>query len=218
MMGQLSLFAPDPDRECLEAGLAELIFAPVEAQAGLNCYLLLDAAASADIAPCLPAFEPQARCLFDGVAGDDLADVGPWLAPIRRHSPAYSWFAEEGFGAGWGLVLHSRLALPNLKARLKRFLKVTDETGESFFFKFYTPRNLNAILPSFEPEQRRAFFDGLDAIWTEAQDQPGWILRHSAADESNAFDLRSTGAALRPRQQDPQDEVQALLHRLQATS
>ena len=144
------LFTPSPEREAIEAGLAQALFAPGEAEPGLRTYLLLDAAASPDIAVCLSGFGAPAACLFDGPPAEDLAEVAPWLTEVTRHSATFGWYADEGYGRNWGIFLHSRLEPSKLKARLKRFLTVTDDTGEKFFFKFYLPRNLNAILPEFD--------------------------------------------------------------------
>lgn len=210
------LFTPDPEAEAREAGLAEVLFAACEAQPGLRVYLLLDAAASADIPICLDGFNSGAMCLFDGTVGEELAEVAPWLVELRRHSALFSWYADEGHGNNWGIAIHTTLEPARLKARLKRFLKITDEDGETLFFKFYLPRNLNAILPEFEPDQRASFFNGIEAFWAEDRADRNVIWRHLAAPDRAAdpVDLVATGKPHVPQIEDPKLAAQAILRKI----
>lgn len=172
------LFRSNAKAEARAAGLADALFSPCESDPELRCYLLLDAAASSDIPICLAGFGASARCLFDGKTRDELEDVAPWLVEIRRHQAVISWYTEEGYGNNWGIFIHSRLELARLKSKLKHFLRVQNEGGEDLFFKFYRPRNLNAILPEFEPEQRASFFSGIEAILAEDRCNPDLLHRH----------------------------------------
>ena len=210
----------DEHAEIREAGLFQAMFGPCDAQPDLRCYLLLDAAASSDIPVCLAGFGADARCLFDGSTRDDLEDVAPWLVETRRHQPVAAWYAGEGHGQNWGIIIHSTLEPARLKTRLKRFLRVEDEAGEELFFKFYRPRNLNAILPDFDDDQRASFFHGIDAILAEDRGNPDGLRRHlpDGPTEGEPVDLVALGRTLTTRQRDPAADALQLLARLKQQS
>ena len=205
--------SPPPEKEALELALDALIFDPVEADEDarkaandtqtppLTAYLLLDASISPDIPICVEAFPETARCLFDGAAFEELADVGPWLVELRRYGDAWDWFVADGYGQNWGIILQSRLPLMKLKTQLKKFIKIADEEGNTYFFKYYRPQHLNAYLPGFDQDQRTSFLRGIDAIWAETHQSPETLLHYSLAPDGSLItqsnDLVATGMPLR---------------------
>lgn len=205
---------PDPDDEARALALDALIFGPVEADARaraevsdnetppLRAYLLLDASASPDIAICLEGFSDPARCLFDGQPREDLAEVAPWLAQPSRHGAVWDWFIDEGWGNNWGIILHSRLEPARLKTRLKAWLRVTDEAGAVFFFKYYRPSHLNDYLPVLDNRQRESFFRGIEAFFAEDARDANVLVRLGLDDDGALIraphDLLATGRPLRP--------------------
>lgn len=206
------LDAPSPDQEALNEGLAHVFFSPVEPYEfardpdqppPLRAYALIDAAQSPDIAICLDAFNSPARCLFDGEVGDDLAEVAPWLVELTRFDDTWDWFLEDGYGKNWGILMHSRLELPRLKTQLKRFLKITDEKGETFFFKYYRPKHLNAYLPVFDDVQMASFMKGVETIFAESDKDPNKLHQHRLKPQGGlhtvTHDLRRMGEPLMPR-------------------
>lgn len=178
-----------PDQEALALGLEQIVFVPLEEderqrQASgstlppLRVFALLDASQSADIPICLEGFSNPARCLFDGAAYEDMAEVAPWLVELTRYSDVWDWFVEEGFGRNWGILIHSRLELPRLKTHLKKFLKIEDEDGERYFFKYYRPEHFNRYAPGFDDAQRTAFWRGIEAVYAESKGDVATLLRH----------------------------------------
>ncbi len=84
-----------PDQEALALGLEQIVFGSLDEderqrQASdttippLRAFALLDASQGADIPICLEGFSDPARCLFDGAAYDDMAEVAPWLVELTR--------------------------------------------------------------------------------------------------------------------------------------
>jgi hypothetical protein len=215
------LDAPSPDQEALTEGLANVFFSPVEPYEfardpdqppPLRAYALIDASQSPDIAVLLEAFDSPARCLFDGDVGEDLGEVAPWLVELTRFDDAWDWYVEEGYGKNWAILIHSRLELPRLKTQLKRFLKITDEKGESFFFKYYRPKHLNAYLPVFDEVQMTSFMKGIETIFAESDKDPNKLHQYRMKPQgglaSMTHDLRRVGEPLMPRV--PTDEDSAL--------
>lgn len=199
-MEGIVLFQTSPDQEAIAEALDRAIFAPLDADDTLRAYLLLDASQSPEIPVCLQGFSDDARCLFDGQTGDDLGEVAPWLAEVTRYSDAWDWFVEEGFGQNWGVIIHSRLEPSKLKTQLKKFLKVTDDTGEVLFFKYYRPLHFSTYIPIFDEEQRRSFWRGIQTIFAEDGSQPR-LIAHSL-DETGGHLKRNIG--LDPSEEAPE--------------
>jgi hypothetical protein len=212
---------PSPDQEALVEGLANVFFSPVEPYEfardpdqppPLRAYALIDASQSPDIAVLLEAFDSPARCLFDADVGEDLGEVAPWLVELTRFDDAWDWYVEEGYGKNWGILIHSRLELARLKTQLKRFLKITDEKGESFFFKYYRPKHLNAFLPVFDTVQLASFMKGIETIFAESDKDANKLhqyrLNPQGALAALTHDLRRVGEPLMPRV--PSEEDAAL--------
>lgn len=200
-----------PDQEALALGLEHIIFSPLEedeqqrkvsgatSPPPLRAFALLDASQSADIPISLEGFSDPARCLFDGAAYEDMAEVAPWLVELARYSDAWDWFVEDGYGHNWGILIHSRLELPRLKTHLKKFLKIEDEAGERYFFKYYRPEHFNRYAPGFDGAQRAAFWRAVEAVYAESRD-PAMLHRHGLDAEgkhgSQRIDLVETGRPL----------------------
>ncbi len=225
--------SPSPEQEALELGLDYVIFDPLAVDARtraeakddetppLRAYAVLDASQSPDISICLKGFNDPARCLFDGQAYDDLAEVAPWVVEFTRYSDAWYWFIEEGYGQNWGIFVHSRLDMPRLKTQLKKFLKIEDEDGDVSFFKYYRPQHLNAYLPAFTPTQLERFMLGIEAMYAEYQDDTTKLLMHKRTDDGtlkrSIADLIETGDPLRVQPASP-DAAQALITAAKGTS
>lgn len=200
-----------PDQEALALGLEQIVFGSLDEderqrQASdktvppLRAFALLDASQSADIPICLEGFSDPARCLFDGAAYDDMAEVAPWLVELTRYSDAWDWFVEEGYGQNWGILIHSRLELPRLKTHLKKFLKIEDEDGERYFFKYYRPEHFNRYAPGFDEAQRAAFWRSIRAVYAENKGDVTMLLRHGldaeGRYESRSLDVMEVGRPL----------------------
>lgn len=200
-----------PDQEALALGLEHIIFSPLEEDerqrrasnatiSPLRAFALLDASQSADIPICLEGFSDPARCLFDGAAYEDMAEVAPWLVELARYSDAWDWFVEDGYGHNWGILIHSRLELPRLKTHLKKFLKIEDEDGERYFFKYYRPEHFNRYVPGFDDAQRATIWRGIEAIYAESKDDPTGLMRHGldarGKHQRQEFDLMEVGRPL----------------------
>nr|WP_246448927.1 DUF4123 domain-containing protein [Paracoccus amoyensis] len=140
------------------------------------------------------AFPEIARCLYDGEVSEDLVEVAPWLIELREYGPALDWLVREGLDQDWGIYIQSKLPMPRLKARLKRILRVRDDGGKNYLFKYYRPRHLNDYLPAMLAEQLELMFSGVDAFLAEDQHQPGVMILHRPDQiAAEHFDLRSVG-------------------------
>ncbi|MFP7675606.1 DUF4123 domain-containing protein [Marivita sp. S0852] len=160
-------FLPDPDTQAFRDRLTDLIF---EAKGDVRPYLLIDAAADPSIHIHLDAFPEAARCLFDGETGEQLSDVGPWLAKPERHGDLWEWFLDECWGRNSAVIVRTSLPMARLKQHLKKFLRVQRDDGHVMFFKFYRPAHLRSYMPAFDDDQRIAFMKGIDAWFAETEE------------------------------------------------
>lgn len=158
-------------------------------------YLLLDASSSPEIHVYLDAFPDPATCLFGGELGENAGEVAPWLAAPSRYGDMFDWFAEEGWGKNWGVLIQSRLPMAKLKTHLKKFLMVELESGEKNFFKFYRPRHLATFMPLLEGADLQRFMKGIDAYLIETPNDAMQAVRYSMNEDGALLtrreDLRS---------------------------
>lgn len=125
----------------------------------------------------------QHRSLYDGIKGEALAHVAPYLAALRPDSDLLDRLVREGWGSRWAIYLYLSHPRPFLDVRrhLRRFLLVEDdETGKKYYFRFYDPFTLRVFLPTCTPRQRRDFFGEVACYLAEGED--GQLLSFPAED------------------------------------
>ena len=111
---------------------------------GRMTYAILDAAKVSGLAETLENSDLPHDCLFANA--DDLGAVAPWLVQLepdaaltrnlftRANGPPALWDADAG------VLLRSRMALPALRAHLRRFTMAQTDAPEPVFFRFWDPR------------------------------------------------------------------------------
>ena len=124
--------------------------------------------------PDLPARLYEARlpnhCLFKGDLDPDLAYVAPYLVVLPPDHEFTEWVFSEGFGNDWGIFVHSRHSLIEMRLHFRSLVNVYDESGDSMTFRCYDPRVLRKFLPTCTPDDLKAFFGSVDALFAETED------------------------------------------------
>lgn len=142
-------------------------------------FAVLDAARDERILELLHESVDDHRSLYEGVKGQALADVAPYLVCLRRDSGLLSRLVEEGWGRSWGIFLTSRQSMKHVRRHFRRFLLVEeDETFARMYFRFYDPRVMREIMPIATTRQKDTLFDGLMAYVVEGEG--GEVLRYGA--------------------------------------
>lgn len=115
---------------------------------------LLDGAKIPGLAEQVEDTDPPAECLFR--RRDDLDDVAPWLVDLQDGDTLLRNFFTDIPGqrtALWprsaGILFRTTLPLPALRRHLRRFLRVENEEGQPYFFRFW------------ESHVARAYFNNL---------------------------------------------------------
>lgn len=150
-------------------------------------YAILDAARSPAIAEILQGAVEAQSSLYDGVQGQLLAGVAPYLVALP-HAPGsgpslLSVLVAEGWGRSWGVYLTCRRPFAEVRRHLRRLLMVDVETPgprpERAYFRFYDPRVLRAFLPACNARQREEMFGDIESFWMEGEE--GEVLRFDKA-------------------------------------
>jgi hypothetical protein len=143
---------------------------------GPRLYALLDAARDPRILQLLLESVDDHRSLYDGVKGEALADVAPYLVALRPDSGLLERLVTEGWGRSWGMYVKSRHAMTAVRRHFRRFLMVeNDETSQRMYFRFYDPRVLRDFMAIATVRQKDALHDGLEGILLESE--AGDLLR-----------------------------------------
>ncbi len=131
-------------------------------------FAVLDAARDDRILELLCESVEEHRSLYDGIEGEALADVAPYLVRLPAGSRLLEALVLEGFGERWGIYLTSEEPFKEVRRHLRRFLMVEEEeTGSSFYFRFYDPATLRGFLPTVTPRQREILFGDLGSFLVE---------------------------------------------------
>lgn len=120
--------------------------------APLGTFAVLDGAKVQGLPEILVASGLEHACLFQGDAAGELSDVAPWVVRLeederftrhlftRGHAPWEMWDRAPG------IYLRSRDSLKDLRAHLRKFIKVCDESGAWFYLRLYDPSVMRAFL------------------------------------------------------------------------
>ena len=110
------------------------------------------------------------HCLFKGDLDPDMAHVAPYLVFLPPDHEFTEWVFSEGFGNDWGIFVHSRHSLIEMRRHFRSLINVYDEGGNSMTFRCYDPRVLRKFLPTCSAEELDTFFGKLDALFAESED------------------------------------------------
>jgi hypothetical protein len=151
--------------------LAATAASMLEAEAGrAPLYAVLDAARDNRIVELLRESVEEHCSLYQGVKGEALADVAPYLVRLPAGSRLLQSLVEEGWGARWAIYLTSRRPFKDVRTHLRRFLMVeNEETGEPLYFRFYDPGVLRRFLPVCSPRQAVELFADIEAFLFEGE-------------------------------------------------
>jgi pSer/pThr/pTyr-binding forkhead associated (FHA) protein len=149
----------------MEAAEKALAVLREEARKG-NLYAVLDAARDERILQLLKQNVEEYRSLYEGVEGETMAEVAPYLAgPMREYSGLLEALVREGWGRRWGIYCTSEKVFKEVRSHLRRLLMVEDEeTSERMYFRFYDPVIMNSFWPTCNERQVSAIANRTDVV------------------------------------------------------
>ncbi len=146
------------------------LFPPVDDQALMTTYAILDAARDDAIYKKIKDEGRQDGRLYYGVKGQEMADVAPYLIGLKQDDPFTEWVINSGWGNSWGIFLRSSVEQRLLMRHFRRFLIVSDENRRRFYFRFYDPRVLRVYLPTCRPKELEIFFGPVKRYCLESKE------------------------------------------------
>ena len=150
---------------------------------GLNepLYAVLDSARDPMVLPLLMQSDLEYESLYEGVKGQQLMAVAPYLVKLPKDSELLEKLCDQ-WGESWGIYLTSRTPFKQLRRHFRRFLVVSLEGGDRVFFRFYDPRVLRVYLPTCQPAEATQFFGSVSSYYL-ADENPKNLLRFAARRE-----------------------------------
>lgn len=142
-------------------------------------FAVLDAARSDRIQVLLAEAVEQSRSLYEGIEGDSLAHVAPYLVELTPGSRLFAQLVREGWEQRWGIFIDAPCSFKEMRRHLRRILLVSDADSRSnFYFRFYDPVILAAFVPVATVKQRHELFGDVRAYL--AEDETGDVVRFDA--------------------------------------
>jgi hypothetical protein len=130
------------------------------------------------------------ECLFSGDLGEELADVGGYLAQLGGWEPPVFEVVDDlmrrqlavllvmpsagdddaASGAGSASSAASATSFTHLHRHLRKFNVVYGPNGQPLFWRYYDPRVLPGVLASFDDTRRQAFLGPFAAALVMLED------------------------------------------------
>jgi hypothetical protein len=144
-------------------------------------YAILDAARDPRVLELCRESVEEFRSLYEGVKGDALEDVAPYVVRFEKGSGLLERLVCDGWGKSFGVFFESRASFKSVRRHLRRLLMVEeDATLMRMYFRFYDPRVLREFLPIATVRQADEIFaDVIDGFFIEGED--GKFLSFAAA-------------------------------------
>lgn len=129
-------------------------------------WAVLDCARDPQIYLALLASGLEFRGRYSGKLPRALEMNAPQLVELLPGHRLTTRLLDEGWGKPWGLFLTTDNPTRQ-RDHLRRWLKVSDEAGRRYLFRFYDPRVLPAWLKSATTKRFARFFGPIERIVTE---------------------------------------------------
>jgi hypothetical protein len=134
---------------------------------GTRLFCILDGASVPQLPMHLYKMQAANECLFKGDLEPDMLYVAPFVVHLPAGDTFTDWVFGEGFGKHWGIFMHSRRSMNEMRRHFRSLVNVYDEDARSLIFRFYDPRVLNKFLPTCDADQLKSFFGDVDAFYAE---------------------------------------------------
>lgn len=140
-------------------------------------FVVLDTARSERIGVLLRESVEPCRSLYEGLEGEALAHVAPYLVELPPGSLLLARLVREGWEKRWGTFIDFPHSFKELRRHLRRLLIVGDaDSRQTYYFRFYDPVVLDAFIPTCSVKQRGELFGEIRAFCLEGR--LGEVVRH----------------------------------------
>lgn len=151
-----------------DIGLIDSLRTQVFDNAGdLQSYAVLDGALNPGLLPEMERHDVEHCCLWLGALEPDMQEIAPYLVKLKRDCGFSDYLIRDGYGARWGIYLHSAASLLDLRSHFRRLTIVTLPDGRSVYFRFYDPAVLPTVLSTASRDQHRALYGPVETYLCE---------------------------------------------------
>lgn len=133
-------------------------------------YCVLDGAAVADLPMRLYEMRPPNYCLLSGELAPDIQYTAPYVVNLLPNNNFTDWVLAESFGKNWGIFVHCRFSITEMRRHFRSLVTVYDEQANPMLFRFYDPRVLRRFLPTCNPAELKNFFGKVQTYFAETED------------------------------------------------
>ena len=134
-------------------------------------------------------------CLYAGQIPWALQRVAPYLVVLELEDRFTRFLIEEGWGNSWGIFLRTEAGMLQVRRHLRTLLRVKDEAGRKFLFRWYDPRVLRVYLPTCLPGELESFFGPVESFALEGEDA-GTLLDYGFAKKELTTSIRIVQSAV----------------------
>jgi hypothetical protein len=190
--------------------LRDLLWPTGRDEYGTWVYALVDAARDVSIYPLIRSESLMTyACLYAGSVPWEMKRVAPHLVLLDRDSEFTNSLIELGWGESWAVYLRCSALPDELRHHFRRLLRVRDERGKTYLFRFYDPRVLRVYLPTCTQAELQSVFGPVDRFIVEG-DEPATAI------EFHPDGTRSSRSLLTRSASDPRDRGRDDIHRLRS--
>lgn len=140
-------------------------------QPGDQVYAIVDGARAPRILDMLQTIALESTCLFSGPLSPALQRAAPYLVQLSPDTPPTHRLLEQCWEAGWIILIvtPAYVTLMQLRRHVRTLLRVRDENGHVFMFRFFDPRVLRTYLPTCTASEAARFFGPITAFVCQSE-------------------------------------------------
>ncbi|MDX2147474.1 MAG: DUF4123 domain-containing protein [Planctomycetota bacterium] len=156
--------SPLAGRLIQQAELDRAVFTP-----GTMGVAILDGARSRAIEPMIRLGRAEYLCLFSGKLTPRMEAAAAYAVRLEPGTTFTRELMSSMWGKAWGILasVDENATMPEVRRHLRRFLRVGDEEGKTYYFRFYDPRVLRAYVPTCTNAEFAAFLGPMKRVIAE---------------------------------------------------
>lgn len=139
---------------------------------GYQIYTIIDGASAKGLLNALSLNNAEYYCLFSGKLHPELAETAPYLVKLEQRSPLTDWLIGN-WGKHFGIFAFAPTdcEFTALHKHFRSLITVAGPYDEPFCFRYYDPRVLRKLLPTFNAGEIQEFFGPVNTYVLEGKQQ-----------------------------------------------
>ncbi len=114
--------------------------------------------------------------LSEGLAVEQMQPPSVYLAQFTPSSALLPRLIREGWGKPWVTFVTCSHPVPELAKHLRNLMLMSTADGRPFYFRYFDPRILQLLLPTFTPQELSQFFGPLHTFLIADPADPARLL------------------------------------------